>query len=218
MEKISGKIYGFIGPANGGKSYQLNQLQNLAIREERDFIQADFSDGIRQAILNIFGITECSVDLLSPCYSEWKEMRQRFTLPIGSSLTDGSVTGRELLKNVGEYIKTLAGEDVWARWTCNDICRQYWNLENDSKRKDCVIAFGSVRFEAEVNMVFAFAKLLNKELELRFCNYQNVNFDPNVHISESLGHQLILRGHKDGDDVTVSIREMFNSKSSCKRN
>lgn len=218
MEKISGKIYGFIGPANGGKSYQLNQLQNLAIREERDFIQADFSDGIRQAILNIFGITECSVDLLSPCYSEWKEMKQGFTLPVGSSLSTSNVTGRELLKNVGEYIKTLAGEDVWARWTCNDICRQYWNLENDSKRKDCVIAFGSVRFEAEVNMVFTFAKLLNKKLELRFCNYQNVNFDSNVHISESLGHQLILRGHKDGDDVTASIREMFNSKSSCKRN
>lgn len=208
----SGKIYGFIGPAKGGKSYQLNQLQNLAISEERDFIQADFSDGIRQTILNIFGVTECNVNLLSSCYSYWKEMEQKFTIPVGSSLSTSGIKGREILKNVGEYLKTLAGEDVWARWTGNDICRQYWNLENDSKRKNCIIAFGSVRFGVEVDMVFTIAKLLNKEVKLRFCNYQNVNFDPNVHTSESLGHQLILRGNKDGDDVTASIREMFNIK------
>lgn len=207
-----GKIYGFIGPAKGGKSYQLNQLQNIAICEERDFIQADFSDGIRQTILNIFGTTECSVDLLSPCYSQWKEMEQKFTIPVGNSLVTSGIKGREILKNVGEYLKTLAGEDVWARWTGNDICRQYWNLENDSKRKNCIIAFGSVRFAVEVRMVFTIAELLNKEVELRFCNYQNINFNPNVHISESLGHQLIFRGHKDGDDVTASIREMFNIK------
>lgn len=212
MEKTSGKIYGFIGPAKGGKTYQLNRLQNLVMSEERDFIKADFSDGIRKTILNILGYTECDVDLLSPCYSHWKEMEQKITIPIEDSLVTRDIKGREILKNVGEYLKTLAGEDVWARWTGNDICRQYWNLENDSMRRDCVIAFGSVRFGVEVNMVFTIAKLLNKEVELRFCNYQNVNFDPNVHISESLGHQLILRGHKDGDDVTDSIRKMFNIK------
>ena len=212
MEKTRGKIYGFIGPAKGGKTYQLNRLQNLVISEERDFIQADFSDGIRQTILNILGYTKASVNLLSPCYSHWKEMGQKITIPIEDSLVTRDIKGREILKNVGEYLKTLAGEDVWARWTGNDICRQYWNLENDSKRRDCVIAFGSVRFGVEVNTVFTIAKSLNKEVELRFCNYQNVNFDPNVHISESLGHQLILRGHKDGDDVTASIREMFNIK------
>ena len=212
MEKTNGKIYGFIGPAKGGKTYQLNRLQNLAMSEERDFIQADFSDGIRQTILNILGYTKGNVNLLSPCYSQWKEMEQKITIPIEDSLVTRDIKGREILKNVGEYLKTLAGEDVWARWTGNDICRQYWNLENDYKRRDCVIAFGSVRFGVEVNTVFTIAKLLNKKVELRFCNYQNVNFDPNVHISESLGHQLILRGHKDGDDVTDSIREMFNVK------
>lgn len=212
MEKTNGKIYGFIGPAKGGKTYQLNRLQNLVMSEERDFIQADFSDGIRQTILNILGYTKGNVNLLSPCYSQWKEMEQKITIPIEDSLVTRDIKGREILKNIGEYLKTLAGEDVWARWTGYDICRQYWNLENDSKRRDCVIAFGSVRFGVEVNTVFTIAKLLNKEVELRFCNYQNVNFDPNVHISESLGHQLILRGHKDGDDVTASIREMFNVK------
>ena len=212
MEKTSGKIYGFIGPAKGGKTYQLNRLQNLVMSEERDFIKSDFSDGIRKTILNILGYTKCDVDLLSPCYSQWKEMEQKITIPIEDSLVTRDIKGREILKNVGEYLKTLAGEDVWARWTGNDICRQYWNLENDSKRRDCVIAFGSVRFGVEVNTVFTIAKLLNKKVELRFCNYQNVKFDPNVHISESLGHQLILRGHKDGDDVTASIREMFNIK------
>ena len=212
MEKTNGKIYGFIGPAKGGKTYQLNRLQNLVMSEERDFIKSDFSDGIRKTILNILGYTKCDVDLLSPCYSQWKEMEQKITIPIEDSLVTRDIKGREILKNVGEYLKTLAGEDVWARWTGNDICRQYWNLENDSKRKDCVIAFRSVRFGIEVNTVLTIAKLLNKEVELRFCNYQNVKFDPNVHISESLGHQLILRGHKDGDDVTASIREMFNIK------
>ena len=212
MEKTNGKIYGFIGPAKGGKTYQLNRLQNLVMSEERDFIKSDFSDGIRKTILNILGYTKCDVDLLSPCYSQWKEMEQKITIPIEDSLVTRYIKGREILKNVGEYLKTLAGEDVWARWTGNDICRQYWNLENDSKRKDCVIAFRSVRFGIEVNTVLTIAKLLNKEVELRFCNYQNVKFDPNVHISESLGHQLILRGHKDGDDVTASIREMFNIK------
>ena len=50
MEKTSGKIYGFIGPAKGGKTYQLNRLQNLVMSEERDFIQADFSEGKRFSI------------------------------------------------------------------------------------------------------------------------------------------------------------------------
>ena len=207
-----GKVYGFIGPVQGGKSYQLNELRKSAIEQNVKFINADFSDGIRQTALNIFGTTDCDMNVLSSVYANWKNDYQKISIPVGSSLVTSPIRGRDILKNIGEGLKKLAGDDVWARWTGNDIYRKYWSIDNEEERLKSVIAFGSVRFQEEVEMVFTIAKLLNKEVELKFCNYKNEKYDANVHISERLAHGLIIRNFKDGDDVTLAVKEMFKIK------
>lgn len=208
--KNNESVYGFIGPAKGGKTYQLNALRKRANDESRDFITGDFSDGIRHTILEIFGLSNSEIDPSSKEYLNWKDRQQVIDIPGQLGFTE--FRGRDLLKNVGEYLKTLAGEDVWARWTGNDICRKYWNLETDEDRDSSIVAFGSVRFGSEVNMLFNVASLINKNVKLIFCNHYDTKFDPNVHISESLAHQLILRGFKDGEDVTQAVKEIYKIK------
>ena len=56
------------------------------------------------------------------------------------------------------------------------------------------------------------ASLIKKDVKLIFCNHYDTKFDPNVHISESLAHQLILRGFKDGEDVTQAVKEIYKIK------
>ena len=111
--KNNESVYGFIGPAKGGKTYQLNALRKRADDESRDFIMGDFSDGIRHTILEIFGLSNSEIDPLSKEYLNWKDKQQVIDIPGQLGFT--KFRGRDLLKNVGEYLKTLAGEDVWAR-------------------------------------------------------------------------------------------------------
>ncbi len=207
-----GKIYGFIGPKQGGKSYRLNELLKHSDAENRKCLQGDFSDGIRQTVLSIFGITEGSVNLLSPWYSSWKDADLQYSVPVGDNIVSGTIKGRDILKNTGEYIKTLAGGSVWARWTAQDILRKHSLLSSDEERNRCTIALGSVRFPIEVNVIFTIAEILNKEVELLFCNYHNEKFCPNVHISEELAHSLIFKGYKDGDIVTDEVKNMYDIK------
>ena len=208
MENINERIYGFIGPAGGGKTYRLNSLKSQCEREQRDFITGDFSDGIRKTVLELFGLGKSEIDPSSQDYLNWKDRKQVIDLPGQLGFTE--FRGRDLLKNAGEYLKTLAGEDVWARWTEDDICRKYWNLETDEDRDASVVAFGSIRFPSEVNVLFKASSVIWKDVKLIFCNHFDIKFDPNVHISESLAHQLILRGFEDGADVTQAVKDMYN--------
>ena len=210
--KSKGLIYGFIGPAGGGKTYNLNKVRELANEEQRDFIEGDFSDGIRQTLLQMFGIENKAVDLSSNAYLAWKDADVPFVVPVGDSLVEGKIKGRELLKNIGENLKYLGGDKIWAKWTGNDIIHKYFELASEGKRNESIIAFGSVRFEPEIRMLFSIADIINKEVKIVFCNHFNTEFNPRVHISENLAHQLILRNAKDGDDVTQIIRSMYQIK------
>ena len=80
MEKTSGQIYGFVGPSGGGKTYQLNKLMNSSFEEERVFISSDFSDGIRDTLLKIFGEGGI-IDPASRSYMRWKDCKQGIILP-----------------------------------------------------------------------------------------------------------------------------------------
>lgn len=211
MESSNGKILGFIGPIGGGKTFQLEIARQNSQSEQRKFITGDFSDGIRVSVLKIFGVEDKGA-VLEPSdenYLEWKQIQDVIMFPTERcQLEELRFKYRDLLKNVGEYFKKLAGEDVWARWTGNDICRKYYELP-ESERDRCNVAFGSVRFGVEVAMVFNIAKIINKEVQLIFCNYHGVEYNPNVHISELLAHQLIFRGYDDGADVTEAVKEIY---------
>jgi hypothetical protein len=204
----SGKVYGFVGPIGGGKTYQLNKLMSSSIEEERVFISSDFSDGIRDTLLKVFGDIGI-IDPASEFYMKWKECKQGIILP-----TDNRVyfRGRDLLKNIGEELKKLAGEDVWARWTGNDVCKKYFSIADPERQNIANVAFGSIRFPYEAEMVFSVAKIMGKDVKIIFCNHCELEFNPDTHSSEILAHQMILRGCKDGDDITTLVKEYFKIK------
>lgn len=210
-----GMIYGFIGPIGGGKTFQLESLRQRNEKILCPFITSDFSDGIRSSVLNIFGVNDKGA-VLEPSderYSQWKESTSVIHFPTDSKeWAEYCFHNRDLLKNVGEYFKKLAGENVWARWTLSEICKQYWSLPNDNRKRECDIAFGSVRFKVEAEAVFNAAAMLEKQVKLIFCNFHEVDYNPDVHVSESLAHELISLGYEDGDDVTQAVKEIYNIK------
>ena len=205
----SGKVYGFVGPIGGGKTYQLNKLMNSSIEEERVFISSDFSDGIRDTLLKVFGEGGI-IDPASEFYMMWKDYQQTIILPTNNP--HYILRGRDLLKNIGEELKKLAGEDVWARWSGNDVSKKYFSIADPERQNTANVAFGSIRYPYEAEMVFSVAKIMGKEVKIIFCNHHEVEFNPDTHSSEILAHQMILRGCKDGDDITALIKEYFKIK------
>ena len=210
MEKTSGKIYGFVGPIGGGKTYQLNKLMNSSFEEERVFISSDFSDGIRDTLLKVFG-EDGVIDPASKFYMRWKDCKQGIILPTDNH-NHVYFKGRDLLKNIGEELKKLAGDDVWARWTGNDVSEKYFSIADPERQNTANVAFGSIRYPNEAEMVFSVAKTMGKDVKIIFCNYHEAEFNPDTHSSEILAHQMILKGCKDGDDITSLIKEYFKIK------
>lgn len=206
----SGKVYGFVGPIGGGKTYRLNKLMISSLIEERVFISSDFSDGIRDMLLKIFGDSGV-IDTSSEFYARWKDCEQGIILP-----TDNQnhiyFKGRDLLKNIGEELKKLAGDDVWARWTGNDVSQKHFLIADQERQNTANVAFGSIRYSYEAETVFNVAKIIRKDVKIIFCNYHDSKFNPDTHISEILAHQMILRGCKHGDDITELIKEHFKIK------
>ena len=209
---MNGNIYGFIGPIGGGKTYQLELLRKRNEETLCPLITGDFSDGIRQTVLNLFGCESFKINASSEYYSKWKDNLQLFDIPIADTGACVPIKGRELLKNIGEGLKDLAGQDVWARWTLSDICKQYQSLPNDNRKQECDVAFGSIRFKEEAQIVFNASEMLGKQVKLIFCNFHEVKYNPEVHVSESLAHKLISLGYKDEDDVTQAVKEIYNLK------
>lgn len=211
MRKMnSGRVYGFVGPIGGGKTYQLNKLMDSSLNEERVFISSDFSDGIRNTLLKVFGEGGV-IDPASEFYARWKDCEQGIILPTDNH-NHVYFKGRDLLKNIGEELKKLAGDGVWARWTGNDVSRKYFSITDPKQQNTANVAFGSIRYSYEAEMVFSVAKIIGKGVKIIFCNYNESEFNPDTHSSEILAHQMISRGCKHCDDITELIKEHFKIK------
>lgn len=205
-------VVGLIGPMGGGKSYRLETMRRRACSEGLGFLTGDFSDGIREAVLRIFGASEAGA-VLKPSdrnYLEWKKASGKIEFPtVRGDVSCFSYGNRDLLRNTGEYIKEVAGESVWARWTTLRVYKQYWNSAPEL-RHNSYIVFGSVRFGVEAREIYDFAESINQPVKFVFCNYNKTCYDPNVHVSERLAHTLIKRGYADGDDVTAAVRDILS--------
>ena len=50
MKKVNdvgeGRVYAFVGPSGGGKSYRLDITRKTAYAQNRPFLAGDFSDGM----------------------------------------------------------------------------------------------------------------------------------------------------------------------------
>lgn len=209
-----GKIYGIVGVIGSGKTYRAEQLQVDAAVEERPMILGDFSEGIRQTLMNIFTGRNRGVQLDSSVYAGWKNALQSILLPTsGNGLLPDTVkvTGREMLQRTGEYLKTLAGEDVWARWTSLDIIRRWADLPVEQAHT-CDIVFGSLRFDCEAEALFQVAASTSKEVEIIFCNFKSDKYELNDHVSEDFARYFLDKGCKDGENITDLVKEKLHGR------
>lgn len=203
-----GKIYGLVGVIGSGKSYNAEALMVGAACEERPMIMGDFSEGIRRTLMTQFTGISQPIDVTGEAYLEWKRDVQVIGVPIPGNIWH-KVRGRDLLQRTGEWVKTLAGEDVWARWTANYVTN-IWAKMSEGEAHDCDIVFGSLRFDCEAKALFKVAEATGKEVEIIFCDFHSDTYELNDHISEKFAQYFISLGCKDGDDITQLVKEKIN--------
>ena len=156
-----GKIYSFVGPAGGGKSYAANEIIGESNYNEVPCISVDFSDGIREIISVMLSGKCVKLDINSEKYFNWKEENQTIKIPDGTLFC---VNGRDMLKNLGEFLKERIGEEIWANWALNILMKKYYELDILS-RNACNIIFGSLRFDVELKAILKCAEFTKKEVE-----------------------------------------------------
>lgn len=210
-----GKIYGLVGVIGSGKSYSAEELMACAAHEERPMIMGDFSEGIRRTLMEILVGEDKRVDCTSKEYSDWKRSRSSVFIPFKSEADDQNtldtafVDGRNMMKRAGEFIKKLAGEDVWARWTSNYVAN-LWSKMSEREAHDCDIVFGSLRFDCEADALFKVSETTGKEVQIIFCDFHSDSYELSDHVSEKFAQHFIGLGCKDGDDITQLVKEKIN--------
>jgi hypothetical protein len=211
---MKGKVIGLVGVIGSGKSYTLKRLKEEASNTSRLFIEGDFSEGIRQFIMNIYVGNDVPIN--GGAYAKWKAHPNEITLPVfrddAGNLSCGTITGRKLLQRVGEYMKVMTGNDVWAKWTKTDVMRAYNKaclIYPTAKIEEMTITFGSVRFLCEAQVVFDVATLTDKEPVIIFCNHKSDSYELNDHVSEAFARHFVDLGYKDGQDITAEVRRLL---------
>lgn len=218
-ERIPVEIYAFVGVIGSGKSYRFEQMKKEYSGDGQVVITADFSDGIRELTRQLFGYDAHFGDVNSQEYRDWKENMACVTIHNGAVLN--SFTGRDILRNVGEFTKCIAGQDVWAKYTMQSL---YSRIACQPFRSDvCVqgvrVLIGSVRFKCEAQSIFELFRnvtanldsFVNPSLHFIFCDYHSLNYDAtSSHVSEALAQAVLDTGeYRDGDDITWLIDTMI---------
>lgn len=218
-EKIPVEIYAFVGVIGSGKSYRLEQMKKEYSGDGQVVITADFSDGIRDLTRQLFGYDAHFGDVNSKEYRDWKENVACVTVHNGAVVN--SFTGRDILRNVGEFTKCIAGQNVWARYTTQSL---YSRIKCQPFRSDvCVqgvrVLIGSVRFKCEAQSIFELFRnvtanldsFVDPSLHFIFCDYHSPSYDAaSNHVSEALAQAVLDTGeYRDGDDITWLIDTMI---------
>lgn len=198
-------VFGLIGCIGSGKSYRLQSFIDDVTAKGYKVVTGDFSDGIRDLVTYIItGTMANSIDVNSEKYGQWKgqivgEIKDPFTM-------DGCMlSGRDLLRNVGEGAKLIAGPDVWAKYTGEKV---YDEAVRGEKREGVI--FGSVRFPVEAEAVCRVAKLLHRDPMFIFCDYHSPRYDcTSDHVSEKLAQAILQTGATDGEDVTNHVKQIL---------
>lgn len=208
LDNDRGVVYGLVGVIGSGKSYRGAKLYESSIAENRDVIVGDFSDGIRETVMNILAGRNIPIDVNSREYLYWKNKEFEVHLP---GQPDENITGRLLLKRTGEFLKQLAGQSVWADFTAKKITEE-WTKLNDFRAFRANIIFGSLRFPEEAEALFKIAKMTSKSPRIIFCDYRSPYYELNDHISEKLAQHFVRDDNfSDGDIITEEVQNLLYS-------
>lgn len=215
---LKGKIYGLVGVIGSGKSYRAEEFISDAACAKRPLIMGDFSEGIRETLMNILTGESKKIDCNSEAYAMWKRFHSGICLPFleegvpYKTLFTEKVSGRELLTRTGEYLKKVFGPHIWARWTENFVF-DCWNKMSDEDADACDIVFGSLRFDCEAEAIFRVAEWAGKEVKIYFCDYHSDAYELSDHVSEKFAQYFLSLGCKDGDDITKLVKQKLDGKA-----
>lgn len=190
------EIYAFVGVVGSGKSYRLNRMaRECQVTGGKVAVIGDFSDGIREATARILNIDSSILRPESEAYRLWKD-----------SEVMAGVTGRDILCNVGEGLKSVLGKDIWAQYTSRKIERdiatwQAWGI------RSVRVLFGSVRFNYEARAVFNLAHRMGVSPHFIFCDYPSPSYNDAIqHPSEQFAQGILKMGCRDGQDITKIVK------------
>lgn len=221
--KIPVHIYAFVGVIGSGKSYRLEQMKNSFNGQGQISLVGDFSDGIRDLVKNIFGYNDNFGDVNSSIYRRWKDGVVCQTSVAFPEINSKLLTGREILRNVGESVKLVAGEDVWAKYTIKTLRDriQAQVFRSDVCVKEIQVLIGSVRFRHEARAVFdLYEQLLPRwgqslfypDVHFILCDYHSKDYNADSsHISEAFAQTIIndpVERYRDGDDVSKYVQRL----------
>lgn len=203
------QIIAFVGPKNGGKDYALEQFKNSANGVDA-MLSVDFSDGIRDFVrILTFGQADksISVDVNSQQYRDWKE---KYVLKIKDwHMIDGDcdyiATGRDLLIRIGEGVKELFGEKVWAKYTANKVHEFLRSVGDDG---NVLVLVGSVRFYYEAAELVKLAREFDCAIDFIFCNFNHAPKGVKVHETEKLAQLFVDQDIKHREVITNQIIEL----------
>lgn len=213
---MKGKIYGFVGVIGGGKSYRADKLIQQCKAEGRTVVMGDFSEGIRRFAMGMLAGVPRPIDILSKEYSDWKNEEFDMPLPFADQ-KKVTLTGRQILKNIGEGFKEAFGPAIWAGWTENYIVDTLNKIGPDMTEEEgdaLTIVFGSVRFPVEAQVLFNLAEQMGREVEIIFCDYKSSVYELFPHVSEKFAQRFIEMGYNDGDNITEEVRKIVQSELS----
>lgn len=197
------KVFAFVGPKGGGKDTALAEYKDLYLKSGYTIIETDFSDGIRAVVAGVIYGEQHEISNLDERYLQWKNAANRLNCFEMDSTT--SPTGRDMLIGVGETMKQMFGQDIWAKYCELDVKRKLNRQDNNDK---IAIFFGSTRFIHEAATVIRIADYIGAKPEFMFCNYNHAAEGMIVHASEKLAQYFVdLKiGHRQ--DITNQIVQL----------
>lgn len=208
-DRNEGKIYGFVGVTGSGKDYQVGLLKDLDEASKRPILTGDFSEGIRQTVMSfLLPYGEMNyIDPESRVYRDWKSLEFDIPIPVscgGVDMMTSRITGRQILQNVGEGLKAMFGNNIWANWTSNYLLR-HWLMLPEVEKMRADVVFGSIRFDCEAEEVFKIAGIMKKTVEIYLCDYHSKFYKVLDHKSEDFAKYFLGLGYKDGDNITDEV-------------
>ena len=206
-DRNEGKIYGFVGVTGSGKDYNVGLLKDLDSASKRPILTGDFSEGIRHTVMSILlpRGEVMTIDPESQAYRDWKNSEIQIPIPVGEDyLYCSKITGREILQNVGEGLKAMFGNNIWANWTSNYLLR-HWLMLPEVEKMRADVVFGSIRFDCEAEEVFKIAGIMKKTVEIYLCDYHSKFYKVLDYKSEDFAKYFLGLGYKDGDNITDEV-------------
>lgn len=181
------EIYAYIGVIGSGKDYASTKKSS-----ELNCKIFDFSDGVRDFTFDFLGWKPGD----DKDYTEFKNNLQRLFFNNNGKLMNITVSGRNLLENVGKTLRNF-DKDFWAKYCIK-------KAENEIVNKESDLIFNAVRYINEAMFVCELAIKFDYKVKFIFTNYKSDRYEIRDNESEYFAQGFLdMAGHMD--DITELV-------------